>query len=564
MISRPKRIECNMYTKLKCLSLNASSNLLMTLGLDSKNRDLIVIWDLAGESPQIMARQISPFDITTIKFSPLHDFRLISCGKENIRFWRIKNDHIPGASVVLNSHARTSNFTDLEFSMVDTETGPSCQILAGSQNGNLFVIGYESKVIEDVFQMHQDSINVVSATAGYVITGSEDNSVKVWPADLSEAYLEVKFKSGISAIDIAPDGLSAIIGVSNGSLHILDMETQECKSIHRSHTDEIVSFDVHRVSGNIITTSRDNTIRIWAGNGYQQLYEFQSPDDIATTVSYHPTDPSFVCGFESGSVKVFDEEASAEKFEFTAHDTKVLQVQHSLNGRWMVSLDEEGSATIYDVTRRYQPAKQIFPDIKLGKPGVSFAANSATMAYVGSQAVHIYDLNILDETPGKVLCRGFNIEKIISTGNSFTVLARGIDPKLKWYTIENGNFELRHELPGFPRNKQGVEYAINDDQTLLVTGASSGVISVHEIGYPDIQSFDAHTYPITALAFTPDGSRLLSIANKSQEFYIWDFLANPPIVEVEEKPKDKKDKKDKDKKKSKKNKDKKKKEKKNK
>ena len=99
----------------------------------------------------IVARQISPFDITTIKFSPIHDFRLISCGKENIRFWRIKNDHIPGASVVLNSHARTSNFTDLEFSMVDGETGPSCQILAGSQNGNLFVIGYDSKVIEDVF-----------------------------------------------------------------------------------------------------------------------------------------------------------------------------------------------------------------------------------------------------------------------------------------------------------------------------------------------------------------------------------------------------------------------------
>ena len=162
-------------------------------------------------------------------------------------------------------------------------------------------------------------------------------------------------------------------------------------------------------------------------------------------------------------MKVFDEEASAEKYEFIAHDSKVLQVQHSLNGRWMVSLDQEGSATIYDVTRRYQPAKQIFPDIKLGKPGVAFCANSATLAYVGSQAVHIYDLNILDETPGKVLCRGFNIEKIIPTGNSFTVLARGIDPKLKWYTIENGAFVQCHELPGFPRNKPGVEYTINPE-----------------------------------------------------------------------------------------------------
>jgi hypothetical protein len=49
--------------------------------------------------------------------------------------------------------------------------------------------------------------------------------VKVWPADFSEAYLEIKFKDSITAIDIAPDALSAVIGVANGTIHLLDMTT---------------------------------------------------------------------------------------------------------------------------------------------------------------------------------------------------------------------------------------------------------------------------------------------------------------------------------------------------
>ena len=37
---------------------------------------------------------------------------LISCGKENIRLWKLKNKHIAGSSIVLNEHARDTIFND--------------------------------------------------------------------------------------------------------------------------------------------------------------------------------------------------------------------------------------------------------------------------------------------------------------------------------------------------------------------------------------------------------------------------------------------------------------------
>lgn len=51
----------------------------------------------------------------SIKFSPIENDKLVSCGKENIRFWRIKNGYLPGGVVVLNHHSRDNVFTVLDY-----------------------------------------------------------------------------------------------------------------------------------------------------------------------------------------------------------------------------------------------------------------------------------------------------------------------------------------------------------------------------------------------------------------------------------------------------------------
>jgi len=50
-----------------------------------------------------------------MKFSPIELEKLVFCGRENIRFWKIKNDCLPAGTVVLNHHARNSVFTVLDF-----------------------------------------------------------------------------------------------------------------------------------------------------------------------------------------------------------------------------------------------------------------------------------------------------------------------------------------------------------------------------------------------------------------------------------------------------------------
>ena len=68
---------------------------------------MIIVWDISrihtGAKAEILAKQVSEFNIISLKFSPIDNYKLISCGKQNIRFWRIKETrNIRGSAVVLN------------------------------------------------------------------------------------------------------------------------------------------------------------------------------------------------------------------------------------------------------------------------------------------------------------------------------------------------------------------------------------------------------------------------------------------------------------------------------
>jgi len=80
----------------------------------------------------------------SLHFSPCDSERLVSCGKENIRFWRVRNNKtIRGSAVVLNHHARNTVFTCLDFdnsfySADKKEEELLSRVFVGSKHGMVF------------------------------------------------------------------------------------------------------------------------------------------------------------------------------------------------------------------------------------------------------------------------------------------------------------------------------------------------------------------------------------------------------------------------------------------
>jgi WD40 repeat protein len=102
---------------LQCAAFSTDGAMLVTVGTDAQHRQQIVVWDVAAliteksasihtKTTALVAKQISEFPVLKIRLSPFEEFGLVSCGRENIRFWRIRKGHLPGRPVLLNEYAR--------------------------------------------------------------------------------------------------------------------------------------------------------------------------------------------------------------------------------------------------------------------------------------------------------------------------------------------------------------------------------------------------------------------------------------------------------------------------
>jgi len=218
---------------VKCLSFSHDGKYLAGVGKDSHNKEIIMVWDISqitesNQEPKVIAKQTSDFNILCLKFSPIDSSRMASCGKENIRMWRIKETgNIRGSAVVLNHHARNTVFTSLDFDYGFRSTDPSeneslKRVFVASKHGLVFQINYHNESLEGTFQLHDSAIYSIAVNDAFCVTGSEDQYLRVWPLDFSEFFMEAKHEGTVSSVDISADGLKVACGTLYGSIGILE------------------------------------------------------------------------------------------------------------------------------------------------------------------------------------------------------------------------------------------------------------------------------------------------------------------------------------------------------
>jgi len=82
------------------ISCGPEMEYLCLAGKDHQIRDVILIYKFVElikfKKVEIVARQLSDFDTYFVRFNSVVPNSVIACGKENIKFFKIKNGHLPG------------------------------------------------------------------------------------------------------------------------------------------------------------------------------------------------------------------------------------------------------------------------------------------------------------------------------------------------------------------------------------------------------------------------------------------------------------------------------------
>ena len=152
---------------------------------------------------------------------------------------------------------------------------------------------------------------------------------------------------------------------------------------------------------------------MWSVSSGRQKYEFLSPHDAPCTVTYHPSEQTIACGFDSGFIRVFDVVSTSTKHELEQHTGMVKCLLYNAEGTVLYSAATDGHISMFDVAQEYMPLKTVACDVPADGVMLCLSSDGTQLAAPGPEknAITMYDSATL--IPGKkmVYKRGEDISE---------------------------------------------------------------------------------------------------------------------------------------------------------
>ena len=159
---------------------------------------------------------------------------MIGCGKENIRFFKVKNNFMPSQLVSMNNTSRGKTFNNSLVAKTESGKKPSI-VYVTTECGQLFIINYFSRQIEKIIQLHDGPIQTLLGADRFNMTASRSGNVKIWNGDFNRLVSEVSINQTVRSCDINIANTEISILASDGTLSVLDLESSSFKVVMRSH-----------------------------------------------------------------------------------------------------------------------------------------------------------------------------------------------------------------------------------------------------------------------------------------------------------------------------------------
>eukprot|EP01041_Mallomonas_annulata_P004233 gene4233-8422_t len=450
---------------IQCAEFNIDATLLVTVGSDvcvgrgshRTIQTLILIWDVANllavksftglDVTNIpIARQTSDFHTTCITFIGQLDSyncqNLVSCGRENIRFWRIRRGHLAGRPVLLTEFCRGFEFTAICLHEVrtgcDQDPRINTTVFAASTKGILLKIDYIREQVLSSYHLHEGAIRSLAIDNGFLVTGGDDCKLRVWPLDFSDFLLEAHHEGAVSLLTLSEDGTKLAVGTRCGTLGVLTLSSHSYRTVLRSHFGAVVAVAARPLScQEFATVGADGTIRVWNVQSGLQKFEFSSTQDMPLVVAYHPMLHTICCGFSSGYFRVFDVESTSTIVERQQRSVPISQLMYSPVGDKLFVSANDSKICVYNVIQGYNLLKIISTSIPpTSNTLLALSSSGLYLAVCGkasSSVVVVYDTHTLvpalrgNITEQRAVFSGRNSTTITSNCNNY---GNGINPNM--------------------------------------------------------------------------------------------------------------------------------------
>ncbi|NEO45999.1 MAG: WD40 repeat domain-containing protein, partial [Moorea sp. SIO4A3] len=200
---------------------------------------------------------------------------------------------------------------------------------------------------------HGDSVNAVAVTPDgtMVISGSSDNTVKVWNLNTgAEIRTLTGHTSPVNAVAITPDGTRVISGGSDNTVRVWNLATAKEILRFNGHSLPVVAVAVTPDGKKVVSASvaMINSMKVWDLETGQEELTLEGHGDLVRTVVI-TSDNRVISGSNDGTIKVWNLE-TGEMLSSLRHGSQILDhdffiyvlmqlyvIAVTLDGKWLIS-----------------------------------------------------------------------------------------------------------------------------------------------------------------------------------------------------------------------------------
>ncbi|CUA77107.1 WD repeat-containing protein on Y chromosome [Rhizoctonia solani] len=375
-----------------------------------------------------------------------------------------------------------------------------------------------------------------------IASATIENSIYMWDVKsgqmllgpLSPGEIAYGYEPFVS-VSFSPDGSCLASSSPDRSLYLWDTKTGNLlDSSMKGHTDSITSVSFSPDGTYIISGSHDNTLRLWSvRNIFSGLEPLPGHANPIAFVGFSYDGTRIISGSIDGNIRVWDSQSGDMFLSCSAsgHTGRVLSA-HSAVKHHILSYSQAGLILLNFQTGRLAIGPiQLDHDRSIQSAVFSSDGNriiiASTRNTVRVLAADTGDTHLEFRAPITSQSRWAHITSIASSPDGSRVAIGSMHYSFSIHNVHSGQL-ICGPFDGYTNKSSAL--AFSPDGTRIVSGSFS-TVQVQDVQSGEIVlgPLKGHMGWVTSVDYSPDGTRIVSGARDSS-ICVWDTQTGEPVI----------------------------------
>ncbi len=355
----------------------------------------------------------------------------------------------------------------------------------------------------------------LSRTGSQLVIGGPD-TIQTWnigdPAPQSTATWDHYWVCG--SVKFSPDGQTLAAGYWSGGIHLRDVQELKLQTTLRCEgLSTIRSIDFSPCGNKLAATSYDKIVRVWdIGKPDAPPIELTGHQAVLYAVAFSPKGNLLVSADANGVLGIWDVERDYERQMFTEETDWIWSIAFSPDGKHLISAHDKEKALLWDIENGEQIA-----ELSLNRPrdATKYKGNDRQIQRI---LRHVEKGSVDKRTP-----------KAIAFSPDGDLIAGDVLGQIRLWDTTTYEICMVICLPFGCGRAEALtfspcgRYLVSGASWLAGTGTDKVSIRLWEVATGEnIATFWSHPTDIQSLAFSPDGTLLVS-GSYDGTMLLWDM-----------------------------------------